>query len=298
MAFAEYLLQDGRARYDAVFNDSFRGDAEVEGFMQRFGLSRRCATLEELADFVDVGFVQSCNWDNHLAEARPFIERGKPVFVDKPLAGKLADLRAFEALAAEGAVILGSSSVRYAEEIAEFLARPEEERGEVVSVFGTAGVDEFNYGVHVVEALGGLLGTGAESAEYVGSGRRGGQVCETFFVRYASGVTGVYNTFTSTWQPFEMVIMTTKSTYQFRLDTGKIYGALLDRLLESLTGARTVATVPELSESVQIMLAGRLSREAGGGEVRLEAIPAEDPGYDGGEFARGYAAASGKYYAV
>lgn len=154
MAFSKYLLQGDRARYVAVYNDSFRGDDEVEAFMQKRGLERRCDSIAELAERTDIGFIQDANWDLHVEHALPFLERGKPVFIDKPLVGNLADCRRLEALARDGAAILGCSSLRYAREIADFLAEPEEERGEIVHVYGSAGVDEFNYGVHTVEGLG------------------------------------------------------------------------------------------------------------------------------------------------
>lgn len=296
-AFAEYLKKDGRARYVAVYNDGFRGDDEVEAFMRGYGLEKRCDSVEELADCVDIGFVQGCNWDKHLDYAMPFIERGKPVFIDKPIVGSEADCRRLEELAAGGAVILGSSSVRYCEEIASFASRSEQERGRILNIFGTAGVDEFNYAIHIIEGIGGVVGTGADSVRYIGSAALDGKTCKTFFIRYASGVTAIYNTFQGTWQPFEMVIMTTKTTYQFRIDTGRIYGALLNRICDYMeTGKNTLAPVEALTESVRIALAARLSREQGGAEVRLSDIPADDPGYSGDTFEREYAQAAAKIY--
>ena len=92
----------------------------------------------------------------------PFIERNKPVFIDKPIVGSFADCRKLEQLAAQGAVILGSSSVRYAEEVDAFLAEPIEERGELMTIYGTAGVDEFNYAIHIIEAIHQLAGAALE----------------------------------------------------------------------------------------------------------------------------------------
>ena len=102
----------------------------------------------------------------------------------KPIVGNLTDCRKIEQLVKDGAVILGSSSVRYAEEIQDFLKIPEEERGKIVTVFGTSGLDEFNYAIHVVEAIGGLIGTGAVSTRYAGRGEVNGQACETFLIKY------------------------------------------------------------------------------------------------------------------
>ncbi|MDD4557306.1 MAG: hypothetical protein PHX89_00005, partial [bacterium] len=91
ITFAEYLKKGKRARYTAIYNDGFRSEAEVEGFISKYGLERRCSSIEELADCVDIGFVQGCNWDRHLSQAKLFLAGGKPVFIDKPIVGSLSD---------------------------------------------------------------------------------------------------------------------------------------------------------------------------------------------------------------
>lgn len=296
-AFSEILHKGDRARYVAIYNDGFRGDDEVEGFIKSRGLEKRCASVDELADMVDVGFIQGCNWDKHLEYAAPFIRRNKPVFIDKPMVGNPADAAKMQQLVKSGAVILGSSSVRYAKEFTDFLAIPETERGQIVTVFGTSGLDEFNYGIHIVEAISGLLGTGAESTTFAGRAEVNGVLCESYLVKYKSGVTAVYNTMLGVWQPFDMVIMTTKSTYSFRIDHTQVYAQLLDRICEYMeTGVSRLASVDTILESIRIMLAGRISREQGGGTVRLDDIPASDPGFDGTAFEKGYAAAASKIY--
>ncbi len=297
-AFSDYLLKADRARYVAVYNDGFRGDDEIEAFVKNYGLEKRCSTIEELADMVDIGFVQSCNWADHIAQAMPFIERKKPVFIDKPIVGSLADCRKLEALADSGAVILGSSSLRYCEEVVGFASQSEEERGKIANVYGTCGVDEFNYGVHIVEAISGLLGPGAQTVRFAGRGTVDGKIIETFFVTFAGGVTATYITCQGAWQPCEMVIMTTdKFTHHFRIDTSKIYGALLDRICDYMeTGENTLAPVRILTEAVKIMLAGRISRENGGLVVALSDIPENDPGYDGDAFEQDYASKATKIY--
>jgi predicted dehydrogenase len=296
-AFSEYLKKENRARYVAVYNEGFRGDDEVEGFIKNYGLEKRCKSVEELADTVDIGFIQGCNWDKHLGYAMPFIERKKPVFIDKPMVGNLADCRKVEQLVKNGAVILGSSSVRYAEEIQAFLSIPESERGKIVTVFGTSGMDEFNYAIHVVEAIGGIMGTGAVSTRYAGRADVEGQACETFAIKFANGATGVYNAYLGVWQPFDMVVMTTKSTYHFRIEAGKVYGQLLDRICDYMeTGKNRLAPVTTITESIRVMLAGRISRAQDGKEIKIADIPENDPGFDGTEFARGYAKAASKIY--
>lgn len=300
MGFADAMTKlGGRMGYVGVYNDSFRGDAEVEGFIRRYGLEKRCGSLEELAQMCDIGFIQGCDWDDHLRCAEPFLRLGKPVFLDKPAVGNLADCRRVRQLVEGGAVIIGSSSARYAYELQEFLSRPVEERGEIVHVSGTAGVDEFNYGIHIVEALGGLLGQGAEEVRWVGRSDAGGAYSESYFVRFASGCGGVYHTFTGVWQPFAITVMTTKATYQFMLDSNRLYQALMEQICLYMEGKPNLLVGPEaLLESVEIMLAGAASRARGGAPVRLEELDEAGPAYDGRRFWTEYRAASGPMYAL
>lgn len=296
LAFSETLRKGNRARYVAVYNDGFREEDEVNAFVQSQGLEKRCHTIEELADMVDIGFVQGCNWDKHLSQALPFLERGKPVFIDKPIVGSLEDCRKVDELAKNGAVILGSSSVRYAEEIQRFASMSEAERGKILHIYGTSGVDEFNYAIHAVEGICGLEPSSIVSARFIDRSSFGEKACETFALRFESGVNAIYNTFHNVWQPFEFVITTTKSTYQFRVDTSKIYGALLDRICDYMeTGKSTLATVPVLTNAIRGMLAGKQSRDTGGAEVLLRDIH-PDCAFDGYDFEKGYAAAATKIY--
>jgi hypothetical protein len=298
LAFSRELMKENRARYTAVYNDGFRTDKEVEGFMKKCNVEKRYFSIEEMAENIDIGFVQSCNWDKHLEQAMPFIRAGKPVFIDKPIVGSLAECKKIEKLVEEGAIILGSSSARYSQNMIDFVNMPEEERGKIVNVFGTSGVDEFNYSIHIVEAIGGILGTGAVSTRYAGSANVDGKLCETFFVSFENSTSAVYNAFTGTFHPFEMVVMTTKSTYKFNLKTQGIdnYKYLLDRICTYVeTGENKLASITELTESVKIMLAGKVSKKNGGIEVKLSEIP-EDTAYDGYKFEKGYASTASSIY--
>ena len=209
LAFARLMAEDKRARYVGVFDDSFRSDAEVEGFVKNFGLEKRCSSLAELAEMSDIGFIHSCDWDRHLDYALPFIEKGKPVFIDKPIVGNLKDCQKLVELAEAGAVILGSSSVRYCREVVQFAEQPVDERGEMISIFGTSGVDEFNYGIHVVEGICGLVRKPAQAVKFIGRGSKDGKISESFYIDFGDGQNAIYNTFLGTWQPFAYTIKTT-----------------------------------------------------------------------------------------
>lgn len=297
LGFGEALEQIGRAKYIGVYNDSFRNNAEVDGFIRRFGLEKRCNSLDELADMCDIGFIHGCNWDDHLRCAQPFLARNKPVFIDKPLVGNLEDCSRVEELTAAGAVILGCSSARYCYEIQEYLNRPVHERGETVQLFGTSGVDEFNYGIHIVEAAGAILGTGAQWVKYLGRSCADGKYCESYYVQYANGKSFLYNTFTGIWQPFALTIMTTKTTHQFTVDSSRLYRALLEQICNYMENKpNLLVPVTDLLESVRIMLAGSASRSADGKPIFLSELTPCQPSFNGGRFWQTYAASAGSMY--
>ena len=297
MGFAEVMVKSKRAGYVAVYDDSFRPDEEVEGFMERFGVKTHCSTLEELADLCDIGFIHSCNWDLHLEQAIPFLKRGKPVFIDKPIVGNLQDCLRLEQLCSDGGIILGASSARYCYEIQEFLAVPVEERGEIVQVFGTSGVDEFNYGIHVVEAIGGLLGQGASYVRYAGAAVWGSDSCESYFVGYEDGKSAIYNTYTGVWQPFTITVMTTKTTYQFTIDSSRLYEALINEICNYMEDVpHRLASPGALIESVKIMLAGKASKEQNRA-VGLNELSSETF-FIGKEFYDTYSAGAGSMYRI
>ena len=298
-SWAEKMAQnpDLDMQYTMLFSDGFRGDDEVNWFINKYNMEGRAATIEELAEKCDIGFVQSCNWEKHVDQALPFIKLGKPVLLDKPLVGSVKDIKRIRELVADGAEIIGSSSARYAAEIADFLAQPVEERGEVISVYGESGVDEFNYGVHIGEILSEIAGAKAVSCRFTGTTERDGAKCELYTVRFENGVIGTYCTFLSGWRPFNVSIMTTKTSYCFKMDSSKIYMALLTRVSEMLkTGEKKTADIEQILNVSEFMLCGKRSRDfENGREVRIEEL-CEDDGFDGYAFEKAYGAGAAVMY--
>lgn len=284
-------------KYEYLCKESFRGDEEADWFVERFGLAGRVEKIEDMVDKVDVGFIQSCNWEKHLDQAIPFLEKGKPVFIDKPIVGSMKDIKRLREIVKKGARILGSSSARHAEEIRTFLAKSREERGDILSIFGTCGVDEFNYGIHIVEIMQELAGAKGISCKYIGSGQNMGAVCEMYCVTFDNGITGTYYIAKDKWHPFHLTIMTTTGTFSFVIDSGKIYRSLLVEIYRELTmGKSELADLDALINCSMIMLCGKKSRdEQEGREVSLDMLTEEDK-FDGILFEKEYASKASVIY--
>ncbi len=291
-SFAEILLKGEVARYEAIYNDGFRTDEEVEAFINRFGLKKRYYSLEEMAKNIDIAFIQSCNWDRHLELALPFIEAGIPVFIDKPFVGKLKDLETFKILEKAGARVIGSSALRYTYEHQGYFAIPSQDRGEILHITTTVGVNDFDYAIHSIESiLGFMRGISPVSVKYVGSGNVTGVESDSYIINFENGATAAYHICKKVWQPSTAIVMTTKTSFAYKIDLSKVYEAMLTEVCNYLEGKDNIlAPIDELGESIKILRAGKKSKQNNGGEMLLSELTDEDPGFDGAEFEKEYEA--------
>lgn len=126
-------------------------------------------SIPALLDRVDVVLIESVDGRKHLEQARPVIAAGKPLFIDKPVAGTLADAMEIYRLAAEKKVpCFSSSSLRFSPGIAGMVNDPK--IGEVLGcdAFSPCALephhpDLFWYGVHGVEILFTIMGPGCQT---------------------------------------------------------------------------------------------------------------------------------------
>jgi hypothetical protein len=130
-------------------------------------------TIPQLLEKVDVVLLESVDGRIHLQEAREIFKAGKPVFIDKPVAGTLAEAIAIYDLAKRHKVsVFSSSSSRWGEELRALLGN--EAVGDILgaATWGACSYqpgtpDMFFYGIHGIEALFTLMGTGCETVSRV-----------------------------------------------------------------------------------------------------------------------------------
>lgn len=126
------------------------------------------ATVEELCGMVDVVCLESLDGRPHLDEARVVINAGKPVFIDKPVAGSLHDVLAIARMAKEHNVPwFSSSAYRYYPCMLDVKTNKIGEIRSAIS-YGPCETEEHHpdfywYGIHPSEALFTIMGQGCES---------------------------------------------------------------------------------------------------------------------------------------
>lgn len=110
------------------------------------------ANLEDMIGNVDAVMLSRDDPQYHVVMAKPFIDAGIPIFIDKPLASIKDDLNYFSQEVAKGKFIMSCSSQRYAnecrtakQELANF--------GKVELITAVGKKDWIKYGVHLLEGI-------------------------------------------------------------------------------------------------------------------------------------------------
>jgi hypothetical protein len=134
-------------------------------------------SIPALLSKVDVVLLESVDGRPHLSQARPVIEAGQPLFIDKPLAGTLADAIAIDELAKKHQVPwFSSSSLRFGPKAQAI--RHDPKVGDILGCDAWSPChleshhpDLYWYGIHGVELLYTVMGPGCESVTRVSSQR-------------------------------------------------------------------------------------------------------------------------------
>ena len=134
---------------------------------QKYGV-QLVNSVEELCRQVDVVLLESVDGRPHLEQVRPVFAAHKPVFIDKPVAGSLRDVLEIDRLAiASHTPWFSSSAYRYYATLTDL---KKADAGDVLGAvsYGPCAYephhpDFFWYGIHPVEALFTVMGSGCES---------------------------------------------------------------------------------------------------------------------------------------
>ena len=118
-------------------------------------IPHRAGSPEELVGQVAAVILARDDHENHWTFARPFLEAGLPVFVDKPLTLRPEELRLFRPYLEQGK-LMSASGLRFAKELDEPRANLGA-YGTLKLVRGAVLFDWERYGVHILEGILGLL---------------------------------------------------------------------------------------------------------------------------------------------
>ncbi len=224
-------------------------------------------SIEAVCEKVDVVMLESVDGRPHLEQVKPVFKAGKPVFIDKPVAGSLRDAIEIYRLAREhGVPCFSSSSLRYYPGLVEL---KQADIGELKGAISTGPChlepnhpDLFWYGVHPAEALFTVMGTGCESVvrtstpdtDVVTGVWRGGRVGTLIGIRNAAA-------------PYRVTVFGTKRVLDQK--EGGDYAPLIREVMKFFQTGIAPVSAEETIELFAFMEAADESKRRGGTPVRI-----------------------------
>lgn len=217
---------------------------------------------------VDAVIIATDIGSEHVERARPFVEAGLPVFVDKPMADNAPDLKVFKGWVAAGKPIMSSSCMRYAKEFLPYRLSTHE-LGALRFVNITTPKSWERYGIHALEGIYPILGPGFLSARNTGTPER-----NIVHLKHRSGADAIIAATADMYGGFGCLqLCGTAGHAQVAFsDSFFSFKAQLAAFIDYLrTGVRPFP-FDETVELIQLVIAGIRSREENGREIFLENI--------------------------
>lgn len=217
---------------------------------------------------VDAVIIATDKGGEHVERARPFIESGLPVFIDKPLADNSADLKTFVDWEAAGKAILSSSSMRYTKEFMPYRISTHE-LGQIRYVSITTAKYWETYGIHALEAVYPILGPGFLTAQNTGTKDR-----NVVHLTHRCGADVVVVASADMFGGFGQLQLC-GTAGSVAVSNGDTFYAFRSQLVAFVDYLRTgVRPFPfsDTVELIKLVIAGILSREQGGRRLNLSEI--------------------------
>lgn len=233
-------------------------------------------SIEALLPKVDVVLLESVDGRPHLEQVKPVLKAGKPVFIDKPVACSLADaLQIFELARKSKVPCFSTSSLRFYPSIAGLRDNPKLGAVQGCLTYGPCELiqpqfpDLFWYGIHGVEALYAMMGTGCESVTRI-------HTKETDLVTgvWKDGRVGSFRGLRGKVKPYGIVAFGTAGVVSESPLKGS-YEPLLVEICKFFRTGKPPVSADETIELFAFMEAAHESSRRGGVPVKLSEVLAK-----------------------
>ena len=220
---------------------------------------------EAMIGQVDAVLLARDDPENHVAMARPFIQAGVPLFIDKPLASTAADLAYFSEQNQNGRFIMSCSSMRYAAESGA-VKTERVALGDIELATAVAKKDWIKYGVHMLEGLFALLDDPrAASVQHLGAVHK-----DIVYIDFVSGLVATLHLFQDIVPTFQLSLFGRSG---WRLIEFKNWYAMfrtnLVEFIRSVQEGRPRLAFDRTENIIQTLIAGQTSLEQGGKTIKL-----------------------------
>ncbi|HWG42537.1 MAG TPA: Gfo/Idh/MocA family oxidoreductase [Gemmataceae bacterium] len=228
-------------------------------------------SIDALLKKVDVVLLESVDGRPHLEQVKPVFKAKKPVFIDKPVAGSLADAIEIYRLAKEsGTPCFSSSSLRFSKGIGAVRGNPK--FGDILGcdAYGPCSLeshhpDLFWYGIHGVETLFTIMGPGCESVTRVEA-----KTVEFVTGTWKDGRVGTFRGIRTGKSDYGAMVFGSKSIGPSGGITG--YEPLVIEICQFFVSGKAPVSAEETLEIYAFMEAADESKRQGGKPVTLASV--------------------------
>jgi len=228
-------------------------------------------SIPALLEKVDVVLIESVDGRPHLDQVRPVFQAGKPVFLDKPLAGSLVDAIVIAELGAKYKVpFFSSSSLRFGPSVEKMKKDPR--LGNIVGCFAWSPChlekthpDLYWYGIHGCELLYTYMGTGCVQVSRVQT-----EGTDSVTGVWKDGRVGTFRGIRDGKNDYGAIVFGTKGNLLAAGYEG--YGPLVEQIAHFFKTHEPPVAVEETIELMTFMEAADESKRHGGAPVKLETV--------------------------
>lgn len=229
-------------------------------------------SVEDLVGKVDAVLLESVDGRPHLEQALPVLRSGKPLFIDKPLAGTLADAIAIDMLAKKyNARWFSSSSLRFSSSTYRWHtddALRQSVRG--ATTWGPCSLEKthpdlFWYGVHGVEMLYTVMGEGCQQVT-----RTATPGTDVVVGVWDGGRVGTFRGIRDGKGDYGLVVFADKAIEVGGKYEG--YQPLVEQIVKFIAGSEAPVPNQETIELFAFMEAAQQSKEKGGVPIKVAEV--------------------------
>lgn len=267
-AVADYLRanQDTLGIPGAQVSHVWTQDLEIsKSIAKNAGVSHVVEKLEDMIGEVDAIILGRDDPESHVEMARPFLDAGVPLFIDKPLAYTHEDLTYFKEQHQLGKVFMSCSSMRYSQEC-RTVKQAIKSLGKIHLVTAVGKKDWKKYGVHLLEALFSTLDDPKPvQVQHIGEANK-----DIVMVTFDNGIKATVHLFQDICGTFQLSFFG-ENGWKIA-DIQNSYSMFRDNLIvfiEALRGEKPYLDFTTTEAIMQVVICAKESFENGGRLVKL-----------------------------
>lgn len=236
-----------------------------ESIAKTCNIPRIVDNREDMIPWVDAVLLCRDDPENHVAMAKPFLDAGIPLFVDKPLAITMEDLHYFSEENAKGKFLMSCSSMRYANEC-RIVKQEINELGKLELATAVGKKDWKKYGVHLLEAMFFLLDDPCPAfVKYIGKTDK-----DIVYIEFESGLQATVHLFMDISGTFQLSLFGQQG---WRLmDIKNSYSMFRDNIIEFIRSVKEGASRLSFDKTeniIRTVIAANESKKRGGETIDM-----------------------------